>query len=153
MVNRALQLWCALLLLTVGAATYAADDAPARVVGNWLTEPKDGVIEITQAADGTLQGRIVGGNEPGKLDSQNPDPAKRNQVLRGQVIMSGMKYGGAGKWSGGNIYDPKSGRTYSCNVELLANDTLKVRGFIGLALLGKTQMWTRYTGVSMDLPR
>lgn len=153
MSNRVLQICCACLALACGAAAYAADDAQSRVLGNWLTQPKDGIIQITQAEDGTLQGRIVGGNEPGKLDSENPDPAKRSQVLRGQVIMSGMKYHGSGKWSGGNIYDPKSGRTYGCNVELLANDTLKVRGFLGFALLGKTQEWTRYTGASMDLPK
>lgn len=130
-----------------------ADEWQSRVLGNWLTEPKDGIIQISTAADGSLQGRIVGGNEPGKVDSKNPDPAKRALPLRGQIIMQGLKYDGEGRWSGGTIYDPKGGSTYKCKIELRADGTLKVRGFIGFALLGKTQDWTRYTGTSMDLPK
>ena len=148
--------WCALSLmlgLLVVAGVAAADEAQTKVLGNWLTEPKDGIIQISQATDGTLQGRIVGGNEPGKLDRENPDPAKRTLVLRGQVMMSGLNYDGDGKWSGGSIYDPKGGSTYRCKIELKADGSLKVRGFIGFALLGKTQIWTRYTGTSMDLPK
>lgn len=140
-------------LLTFAPGVQAADEAQTKILGNWLTEPKDGIIQITQATDGTLQGRIVGGNEPGKLDSENPDPTKRGLVLRGQVIMSRLKYDGNGKWSGGSIYDPKGGSNYRCKIELRADGSLKVRGFIGFALLGKTQIWTRYTGTSMDLPK
>jgi uncharacterized protein (DUF2147 family) len=143
------------MLLCAGAmaASALADDAPSRVLGNWLTEPKDGIIQISQASDGSLQGKIVGGDSPGKVDSNNPDPAKRNLVLRGQVIMQGFKYDGAGKWSGGTIYDPKGGSTYKCKIELRDDGTLKVRGYIGFSLLGKTQVWTRYSGTSMDLPK
>lgn len=140
-------------LLLMALCAHGADDMQAKVLGNWLTEPKDGIIQVSQSNDGSVQGRIVGGNEPGKLDSKNPDPAKRNQVLRGQVIMSGLKYDGQGKWSGGSIYDPKSGSSYKCKIELQPDGSLKVRGFIGFALLGKTQVWTRYSGSSMDLPK
>jgi uncharacterized protein (DUF2147 family) len=63
-----------------------------------------------------------------------------------------MALEGTGHWTGGTIYDPDSGKTYKCNLELLANGTLKVRGYIGFALLGKSQMWTPYTGASLDLP-
>ncbi|MGD9842004.1 MAG: DUF2147 domain-containing protein [Steroidobacteraceae bacterium] len=142
-----------LVLSLVGSAAIAAEEAQTKVLGNWLTAPKDGIIQISHAADGSLQGRIVGGNQPGKLDAKNPDPDKRNQVLRGQVNMAGLKYDGDSKWSGGTIYDPNSGSTYKCKLDLLADGTLKVRGYIGFALLGKTQLWTRYTGTSMDLPK
>ena len=138
-----------LLLPTV----YAADTAPTQVLGNWLTATKDGIIQVSNASDGSLQGRIVGGNDPGRVDANNPDPAKRAQVLRGQVILSGLKYDGAGKWSGGNIYDPNGGSTYRAKAELQSDGSLKVRGFIGFTLLGKTQIWTRYAGTSMDLPK
>ncbi len=152
--NRVVQLlYWACLALALGNPAQAADDAQTRVMGNWLTEPRDGIIQISQAADGTLQGRIVGGNEPGKLDSHNPDPAKRGIALRGQVIMSGLKYDGEGRWSGGSIYKPADGKTYKCKIELRADGTLKVRGFIGVSLLGQNQIWTPYTGTSMDLPK
>jgi uncharacterized protein (DUF2147 family) len=148
-------LWfvASLLMLTLTGSSWAADDAQTRVQGNWLTQAKDGIIQVGQAADGTLQGRIVGGNAPGKLDANNPDPAKRNLALRGQVIMSGLKYDGDGKWSGGTVYKPDEGKSYKCKVELQADDTLTVRGFIGFSLFGKSQIWTRYTDTSMDLPK
>ena len=141
------------LMLTLTGSSWAADDAQTRVLGNWLTQSKDVIIQISQAANGTLQGRGVGSNEPGKVDANNPDPAKRRLALRGQVIMSGLKYDGNGKWSGGTIYKPDEGKSYKCKVELQADDTLKVRGFIGISWFGKSQIWTRYTGTSMDLPK
>ena len=142
-----------LLTLALSGWLWAADDAQTRVAGNWMTQSKKAIIQISQSSDGTLQGRVVGGDEPGgKVDAKNPDPAKRNLPLRGQVIMSGLKYDGDGKWSGGTIYEPDEGKTFRCKVELRADDTLKVRGFIGISLFGKSQMWTRYTGTSMDLP-
>jgi len=143
-----------LLGTSVQAATapVSADAALAQVAGNWLTEPKDGIVQITIGATGALEGRIVGGNHPGKLDEHNPDPTRRALQVRGQVILRDMKYEGAGRWSGGTIYDPNKGSTYKCTVEWLGNGSLKVRGFIGFALLGRTQVWTRYTGTSMDLP-
>ena len=55
-------------------------------------------------------------------------------------------------WSGGTIYDPDSGKTYKCNLELLPNGSLKVRGYIGFSLLGKNQIWTPYTEATLDLP-
>jgi uncharacterized protein (DUF2147 family) len=143
---------CVLLAGLAAAPGAWAAGAPASVLGHWLTEPKDGIIEITQEADGTLQGRIVGGAYPGKKDAKNPDPARREQVLRGQVIMRGLKADGANRWSGGTIYDPEGGSTYKCYIELQADGKLKVRGYFGFALLGKSQSWTRYTGSSMDLP-
>ena len=153
--NNSLTLRVALIAFAVlvGSGAVLADDAQTQVLGNWLTEPKDGIIQISQAADGTLQGRIIGGNEPGKLDQENPDPAKRHLVLRGQVIMRGLRYDGDGRWSGGTIYKPANGKTYKCKLELHDDGTLTVRGFIGFSLLGQSQVWTRYTGTSMDLPK
>jgi uncharacterized protein (DUF2147 family) len=149
------QLLRLILLAALGlplAAAASAGDEPAQILGNWLTEPRDGIIQISLAADGSYQGRIVGGNEPQRLDQHNPDPARRSQTLLGHTILQGMKYDGDGKWSGGTIYDPDSGRTYKCHLERLDPQRLQVRGFIGFALLGRSQVWTRYLGSSMTLP-
>jgi uncharacterized protein (DUF2147 family) len=133
-------------------AAAAGDDPAAQILGNWLTEPRDGIIQISRAADGSYQGRIVGGNDPQRLDQHNPDQARRTQPLLGQTILQGMRYDGGGKWSGGTIYDPDSGRTYKCHLERLDQERLQVRGYIGFALLGRSQLWTRYLGSSMTLP-
>jgi uncharacterized protein (DUF2147 family) len=142
----------AVALMAITTSLHAADDPQVAIQGNWLTEPKDGIIQISRNGD-VFEGRIIGGNEPGKLDVNNPDPAKRAFVLRGQQIVFGLKYDGDGEWSSGTIYDPKSGSTYKCKLQLRSDGTLKVRGYIGFSLIGKTQIWTRYTGASMDLPK
>jgi len=151
--RRLLQLMLlASLGLQLAPKASATDDQAAQILGNWLTEPRDGVIEISRASDGSYRGTIVGGNDPQRLDAHNPDQARRSQTLLGQSILRGMKYDGDGKWSGGTIYDPDSGRTYQCRLQRLDQDRLQVRGFIGFALLGRSQVWTRYLGSSMTLP-
>ena len=141
-----------LLLALAAPMTGASDDQARLILGNWLTEPRDGIIQISIAGDGSYQGKIVGGNNPQRQDQHNPDPARRSQLLLGQTIFQGMKYDGEGRWSGGTIYDPDSGRSYKCRLELLEPDRLQVRGFIGFALLGRSQVWTRYQASSMTLP-
>ncbi len=151
---------CALgLALAVAAAPVpaqapSATAAPAAdpLLGRWLTEPRDGIIEITRGADGRYQGQIIGGNAPQRVDEHNPDPSRRQMLLRGQVILKDMRADGAGGLVGGTIYDPDSGRTYRCRIEPLEGNRLKVRGFIGISLLGRSQIWTRFTGASLDLP-
>lgn len=146
----ALPLLACALLLVAASGTRAADAEPA-LLGRWLTEPRDGIIEISRTADGSYQGRIVGGPTPRRLDERNPDPARRQQLLLGQVIMSGMRADGPDTWTGGTIYEPDSGRTYRCRLEIIDHDHLKVRGFIGFSLLGRSQTWTRYMGRELDL--
>jgi uncharacterized protein (DUF2147 family) len=142
----------AALALPLARAVGGADAQPMQIVGNWLTEHRDGIIQISVADDGSYQGRIVGGNDPQRLDQHNPDESKHSHTLLGQTIIQGMKYDGDGKWSGGMIYDPDSGRSYKCRLEQLDQNRLQVHGFIGFALLGRSQVWTRYSGSSMTLP-
>lgn len=123
----------------------------AAIAGRWLTEAHDGIIEITRTVAGVYEGRIIGGNSPHRTDADNPDPGRRQLLLLEQVILRNMREEGPGRLSGGTIYDPGSGRTYKCHIELLDRDHLKVRGFIGISLLGASQTWTRFTGQSLNL--
>ena len=77
-----------------------------------------------------------------KVDSKNPDKNKQNQKIIGLVILQNFKFDDD-EWNDGKIYDPESGKTYSCNLSLNGNNTLKVRGYIGISLLGRTETWTR----------
>jgi uncharacterized protein (DUF2147 family) len=140
------------LFVVIALGTMAEDDKQSRILGNWLTESKDGIIQISSAPGGIYEGRIVGGNQPGRLDAKNPDATLRSKPLRGEIILRNLRYDGDGKWSGGAIYEPDTGRTYRCLVALIAPDSLKVHGYIGISLLGKSQVWTRYLAASMDLP-
>ena len=136
------------------ASSAGSGAAPAAdpYLGRWLTEPRDGIIEIEAVADGTYTGRIIGGDSPNRTDSHNPDPAKRAALLLGQVILKQLRYEAEGQWADGTIYDPDSGRTYHCSVQMPDPDRLKVRGFIGVSLLGRNQLWTRYRGAELTLP-
>jgi uncharacterized protein (DUF2147 family) len=139
------------------AAVRAAGNGPSvlpadAIVGNWITEPRDGIIQISLIVGGVYQGRVIGGSNPHRLDQMNPDPSRRRLGLLGVVIMRGMRYAGEATWSGGTIYDPANGRTYKCRLHLQDAEHLQVRGFLGVTLLGRSQLWTRYLGSSMLPP-
>ena len=116
------------------------------VEGRWLTQEKDGWIRITLVGD-TLEGAIAGA-PPGspserEFDDRNPDPALRNRRLDGLTIMTGFEYEGDGRWKNGTVYDPNSGKTYKCTITQIDNNTLKIRGYIGVSLFGRSETWTR----------
>jgi uncharacterized protein (DUF2147 family) len=131
-----------------------ADAQAAQILGRWLPNPPDGLIEISRAADGHYRGQIIGGDTPYRTDDKNPDPAKRTAQLIGRIILQDLTYEGHGRWSGGTIYDPDTGHTYSCNVDLLDANRLKLHGYVlGMSFLGRSQMWTRYSGTDLLLPK
>ena len=100
-------------------------------------------MEITEAANGELTGKIV------KLFA-NPDAvcekcegALKGKPVVGMTILTGLKKDGE-EWEGGKILDPKSGKVYSAKAKLTdGGKKLEVRGFLGVALLGRTQTWER----------
>ena len=58
--------------------------------------------------------------------------------------MDEFVYAGDFTWEDGWIYDPNNGNTYSCEMTLIDHKTLKIRGYIGITLFGRTEIWTRY---------
>jgi uncharacterized protein (DUF2147 family) len=140
---------CFLFPLSVLAA------GPDAIVGVWSTEENESKIEIFKRGE-RYYGKIVALTEPvypeddkggmagkPKVDRKNPNPAFRNNPIIGLELMSGFKFAGGTLWEDGMIYDPESGKTYRCKVTLESPNTLKVRGFIGISLLGRTTVWTR----------
>jgi len=132
------------LLLAVFAASGALELPD--VEGTWLSGDGDGWIEITHVGDG-LSGIIKGspnaGDDRPDRDVKNPDPALRDRLLTGLELFRGFSYDGDGRWTGGTIYDPNSGKTYRCIITWVDKDTLKVRGYIGAPMLGRTETWRR----------
>lgn len=143
--------FCSLLAaLAVGA--WAADDAnPDAILGDWTTDKQETIFNIYKDGD-TYNGRIIWLREPvypagdpdageKKHDRKNPEESKRDVPLLGYVFLKGFTYKD-GKWTGGTIYDPLEGKTYKCNMKL-EGQTLHVRGYIGVSLLGRTVDWHR----------
>jgi uncharacterized protein (DUF2147 family) len=127
-------------------ATGSRAAETASPIGLWKNE--DATFEIFENG-GKLSGRIVALKEPKtpegkeKTDIRNPDRSKRDRRIIGLVFMSGFYRRSDTRWENGTIYDPKSGNTYSCSLELDGPDRIKVRGFIGISLIGRTDVWTR----------
>ena len=99
---------------------------------------------------GKLCGSLIWLKEPlskegkDKIDSQNPDPSQRSRKMLGLPLLNGFVSDGDGKeWSGGTIYNPDDGKTYSCKLTMQDPKTMKVRGYVGISILGKTQIWNR----------
>lgn len=138
----------AVLLLGILPA-LAADPGP---VGRWrsiddATGQAKAVIEIAEGRDGALSAKIVR-----LIDtSDGPNPLcdrckgkRRNQPILGMTIAWGLRREGDGRWGGGTILDPENGKEYS--VRMTPADggrSLEVRGFLGVSLLGRTQVWHR----------
>lgn len=136
-------------LLSMGGA---ANDADA-IIGIWKTEEDKSLVEIYKVGD-AYHGKIIdlkekvfeaGHEREGQtqVDLENPDPKLRERPIIGLEIVTDFEYAGRGKYEDGKIYDPESGSTYKCKATLTDADTLKVRGYIGVALLGRTTVWKR----------
>ncbi|GBR51922.1 hypothetical protein AA106555_0732 [Neokomagataea thailandica NBRC 106555] len=132
---------CALL----HPVAYAADDNSP--VGYWesfddRTHTPKAIIQIFTNPDSSLSGKIVkklvetGGDTCGHCTG-----ALHNAPFKGLVILSGMKPVD-NAWEGGSIMDPASGKVYHCRMKV-ARDQLEVRGFIGVSLFGRSQIWKR----------
>jgi uncharacterized protein (DUF2147 family) len=117
------------------------------IEGVWLSGDGDGWIELRQ--EGGLLGGFIAGSpndergDPPRFDVKNPDPTLRARELLGIKFMQGFRYDGDNRWTGGTIYDPNSGKTYKGNITLIDRDTLKLRGYIGVSLFGRSETWTR----------
>jgi uncharacterized protein (DUF2147 family) len=125
-----------------------AQDTDA-IIGEWYTQGGKSTIDMYKC--GSLYcGKISWLKEPfrkdgtDKVDTHNPDKSKRNRNILGMDIVWGFKYKGKNKWSGGKIYDPDNGKTYSCKMRL-DGTKLKVRGYIGFSFIGRTTVWTKKT--------
>ncbi len=119
-----------------------------KIEGHWYNAEKTTKIQIYKNASGNYDGKIAWLKEPNengkpKVDKDNPDKSLRSRPLLNMVMVKGLKSKGNNKYDGGTIYDPKSGNTYSSKVELTGPNTMKLRGFIGVSLLGRTEVWTR----------
>lgn len=71
-----------------------------------------------------------------------PEPFK-NKPIEGLQFLWGVKDKGKGVWSGGKILDAETGKIYKVKLTQ-KGDKLYVRGYVGLSMLGKTQIWHRY---------
>ena len=130
------------IALALSAGTAFASTSP---VGVWFTEDKQGKVRIAPCGDKLCGVIISGRSRDGKpaseaRDEANPNPALRNRPILGLQILRDFKPVGPGRWGGGKIYDPNTGRTYDSKLSVSASGVLKVEGCISVICQGQT--WT-----------
>ncbi|NND33313.1 MAG: DUF2147 domain-containing protein [Saprospiraceae bacterium] len=96
--------------------------------------------------DGILYGDILAilkedTKQKNPLCVKCPDDRKDQPVIGMQLIRGLTRDGN--QWSGGHVVDPHTGKIYRCYLELLTPDKLKVRGYVGFSIFGRTQYWYR----------
>jgi uncharacterized protein (DUF2147 family) len=137
-----------LSLVGPSASTWVAND----IAGKWLNKDKDAHVKI-YASSGKYYGQIVWLKVPNdpetgkpKLDKHNPDKSLRNKPVMNLLILKNLEFDADDQeWSDGEVYDPKSGNDYSLTCTLKDKNTMELRGYMGISLLGRTDIWTRVT--------
>lgn len=135
-------------ILAIGTTAQAQNEADA-LVGIWLNGEGTGQVKIEKIGT-KYYGKIVWLKEPNdpetgkpKTDKKNPDAAKHNTPVMGYRVLRDFSYSGDKVWENGMIYDPKKGADYKCKITMTNNNTLDVRGFIGVSVIGRTDTWRR----------
>ena len=129
--------------------SFTLEDEGDRLVGVW--EPSNGKARVKIEKIGNkYYGKIVWLREPidpvtqkPKVDKNNPDASMQNVPLKGYRLLKDFIYLGKNEWTEGTIYDPENGSTYSFLITMKDNNTLDIRGYIGLKALGRTDVWKR----------
>ncbi|MBT5859255.1 MAG: DUF2147 domain-containing protein [Flavobacteriales bacterium] len=120
-----------------------------QIEGEWFNEEKDAIITIEKGSDNSYFGKITWMKFPNdengnpKTDPLNDDENLRSRSRLGMKIMYDFVYDGEEEWDDGEIYDPKSGNTYSGTINMISKNRLNLRGYVGISWFGRTSHWTR----------
>jgi uncharacterized protein (DUF2147 family) len=135
------------LILAAGLALAAAPALAADPVeGEWLTQEATAKVRIGPCpgkAD-RMCGAISWLKNPADAkaaDSRNPDPKLKTRTILGLPLIRDFKPVAPGRWTGGKIYDPNSGKTYDSKISVRQDGTLKVEGCI--LMVCQAQTWRR----------
>lgn len=132
-----------LLLFTIPKEkqTVNADD----LIGTWITEDKDAWVEFFKQGD-VYYGKTVWHDavkhQGVQTDIMNPNKNLKNRPIIGLIVIRNLIFK-KDKWDYGMCYDPESGKSYSGYIELIDGNRIKLRGYIGIPLFGRSEIWTR----------
>ncbi|SNR34460.1 hypothetical protein SAMN06265371_101531 [Lutibacter agarilyticus] len=138
-----------LKLLIIGFALIVGVNSYSQTIfGKWKTFDEEtgnekSIVEIYEQ-NGKAYGKILQLLEKGKENNlcDNCSGAKKGQPIKGMEIINGLTKDDD-EWNDAKILDPKTGKEYKCYIVLEEDNKLKVRGYLGFSLIGRTQYWTR----------
>jgi uncharacterized protein (DUF2147 family) len=132
-----------MLFLAVSFNSYSQT-----IFGKWKTFDEEtgnekSIVEIYEQ-NGKAYGKILQLLEKGKENNlcDNCSGAKKGKPIKGMEIINGLTKD-EDEWNDAKILDPKTGKEYKCYIVLEETNKLKVRGYLGFSLIGRTQYWTR----------
>jgi uncharacterized protein (DUF2147 family) len=136
------------------AITISFGAGPSEILGLWKTDGDKSRLEFFKCGE-KLCAKVVWLKVPTyidsndgpvgtlKLDRKNPNPSLRKRPIIGLQVMSGLTKTGDNQWGNGTCYDPESGKSYKCSMELVSPTRLKLRGYIGISIFGRNYILTR----------
>jgi len=133
-----------LMGMVVASASHGQGKPEDAILGAWDDHDQGALIEVFRCGELTC-GKIVGLHDPDtdgkpKLDANNPDKDLRSRPIIGLQVLTGFKYGGNNTWTGGSVYSPERGKTYSATL-MLVGDRLDVK--VSVWPIHKTVEWIR----------
>jgi len=142
------KIYLTLMLSVLSIFNAMSQNAPSdKILGIWLSEDKDGKIEIYKS-ENKYFGKLIWGKTmyeadgvTSKKDVKNKNEKLRSRNLKDLPMLKNFTYSDR-VWDGGEIYDPFSGKTYSCTMKM-SDGKLNIRGYIGISLLGRTAVWEK----------
>jgi len=139
---------CAFLFVI--APAFAAENISP--VGYWKTiddvsGQTKSIVQVTELPNKLLIGKVTKLFNPSKTICSDCQGERKDKPILGMIVMEDLKKDTTpGLWSNGNIIDPKNGKQYHCNIQVMSHgEKLKVRGYVGVPLFGRSQTWLRAT--------
>lgn len=148
-------MYAAFICMLLNNAYAQKNNSADALAGTWLVQDGTAKIKIEQSG-AKYFGKIVWLDPPndksGKplLDKKNPDKALQSRTQLGLPLLKDFVYDGDNLWSAGTIYDPESGKTYSCKITMINSQSIEVRGYVGISLFGRTETWKRCENISLN---
>lgn len=139
-----------ILFLILSTCLVSGSWISTDITGNWINTDKDGHIKIFSSY-GKFYGQITWLKTPNdsltgkpQLDVHNKDPKQRSRPVLGMVILDGLVFDAdQQEWSGGTIYNPKTGSSYDIYCTMKDKNTLEMHFYLGLRSLGQLFYWNR----------
>lgn len=128
-----------ILVLALVASNVTAQINGDKLLGVYWSPKKDAKIQFYKKGEQYF-GKTIWAASP-KKDINNPDVALRTRDLLGLDILTSFSFEDE-QYTGGLVYDPANGKTYKCKISF-SGSNLKVRGYIGISLLGRTEIFER----------
>jgi uncharacterized protein (DUF2147 family) len=147
--------YAAMVCVLFSEAVAQQSNSRDAIVGTWLVQDGSAKVKI-ENKNGKYVGKMVWIKNPtdktGKplVDSNNPEASLRSRPQLGLPLLENFVFNEENHWSGGTIYDPDDGKTYSCKITMKDSQTIEVRGYIGISIFGRTDTWKRSQDITMN---